>query len=100
MIRTQLWNALAKQGLERIESVGKPFDPHLHHAIESVENAAHPEGVMRRGDAARLYVSRPCAASRDGPRISGAFELESRILISASIDYGRSLGASVFAVPI
>jgi molecular chaperone GrpE len=46
MIRGQLWSALAKQGLERIQSVGKEFDPHLHHAIESVETADHAEGVV------------------------------------------------------
>ncbi|MGA7915386.1 MAG: nucleotide exchange factor GrpE [Candidatus Acidiferrales bacterium] len=46
MIRGQLWSALAKQGLERIQSVGKEFDPNLHHAIESVETAEHAEGVV------------------------------------------------------
>jgi molecular chaperone GrpE len=46
MIRGQLWSALAKQGLERIQSVGKEFDPHLHHAIESVETGEHAEGVV------------------------------------------------------
>lgn len=46
MIRTQLWSALKKQGLERVESVGMPFDPHLHHAIESVQDTAQPEGVV------------------------------------------------------
>ncbi|MFZ1033372.1 MAG: nucleotide exchange factor GrpE, partial [Candidatus Acidiferrales bacterium] len=46
MIRGQLWSALAKQGLERIQSVGKEFDPNLHHAIESVETADHAEGVV------------------------------------------------------
>jgi molecular chaperone GrpE len=46
MIRGQLWSALAKQGLERIQSVGKEFDPHMHHAIENVETAEHAEGVV------------------------------------------------------
>jgi molecular chaperone GrpE len=46
MIRGQLWSALAKQGLERIPSVGTEFDPHLHHAIENVETAEHPEGKV------------------------------------------------------
>ena len=46
MIRGQLWSALAKQGLERIQSVGKEFDPHLHHAIENVETAEHAPGVV------------------------------------------------------
>jgi molecular chaperone GrpE len=46
MIRGQLWSALAKQGLERVQSVGKEFDPHLHHAIENVETADHAPGVV------------------------------------------------------
>jgi molecular chaperone GrpE len=46
IIRTQLWNALAKQGLEPIEAVGKPFDPNLHHAIENVPTASQPEGTV------------------------------------------------------
>ena len=46
IIRTQLWNALAKQGLQPIEAVGKPFDPNLHHAIENVPTAAQPEGTV------------------------------------------------------
>jgi molecular chaperone GrpE len=46
IIRTQLWNALAKQGLEPIEAVGKQFDPNLHHAIENVPTASQPEGTV------------------------------------------------------
>ncbi|MGD0426146.1 MAG: nucleotide exchange factor GrpE [Candidatus Acidiferrales bacterium] len=46
IIRTQLWNALAKQGLQPIEAVGKPFDPNLHHAIENVPTASQPEGTV------------------------------------------------------
>jgi molecular chaperone GrpE len=46
MIRRQLSELLAKQGLKRIESVGKEFNPHLHHAIESVETHQHPDGFV------------------------------------------------------
>ena len=46
MIRGQLWSALAKQGVERIQAVGQAFDPHLHHAVENVETAEHAEGVV------------------------------------------------------
>jgi molecular chaperone GrpE len=46
MIRTQMWNGLAKQGLERIDTAGKEFDPNLHHAIESVPNTLHAEGTV------------------------------------------------------
>jgi molecular chaperone GrpE len=46
MIRTQMWNGLAKQGLERIDTAGKEFDPNLHHAIESVPNTNQAEGTV------------------------------------------------------
>ena len=46
LIRTQLWSVLTKQGLQPIEAVGKPFDPHLHHAIENVPTADQPEGTV------------------------------------------------------
>lgn len=46
MIRRQLSDVLEKQGLKRIESVGKEFNPHFHHAIERVETHQHPDGVV------------------------------------------------------
>jgi molecular chaperone GrpE len=46
LIQKQLWDLLAKQGVERIDAVGKQFDPHLHHAIESVETTEHEEDTV------------------------------------------------------
>jgi molecular chaperone GrpE len=46
LIRRQLSDALAKQGLQRIEAVGKEFDPHRHHAIESVETTKETDGTV------------------------------------------------------
>ncbi len=46
LIRRQLWDAVAKQGLKRIESVGKEFNPHFHHAIETVETSDQPDGMV------------------------------------------------------
>lgn len=46
LIRKQLGDLLAKQGLERIESRGKRFDPHFHHAIERMETAEHEDGTV------------------------------------------------------
>lgn len=46
LIHRQLWDALTKQGLERIESEGKNFDPHVHHAIGRVETLDHPDGTV------------------------------------------------------
>ena len=46
LIRRQLWDALSKQGVARIESVGKEFDPHMHHAIAKAETTDHPDGTV------------------------------------------------------
>jgi molecular chaperone GrpE len=46
MIQRQLSDALAKQGLKRIESVGKEFNPHFHHALDRVETHEHPDGMI------------------------------------------------------
>ena len=46
LIRRQLGDALAKQGVVRIESVGKEFNPHFHHAIDRVETSEHPDGTV------------------------------------------------------
>jgi molecular chaperone GrpE len=46
LIRKQLWDLLAKQGVERIDAIDKQFDPHMHHAIESVETTEHEEGTV------------------------------------------------------
>jgi molecular chaperone GrpE len=37
LIRKQLWDTIAKHGVQRIEAAGKIFDPNLHQAIERVE---------------------------------------------------------------
>ena len=46
LIRAQMWAGLAKQGVERIDTTGKEFDPSLHHAIERVENSDEAEGMV------------------------------------------------------
>jgi len=46
LIYRQLWDTLARHGLERIVAAGKPFDPHYHQAIERVESDDHPEGTV------------------------------------------------------
>ena len=39
MIYNRMFETMKKLGLEPIESAGKPFDPHVHQAIERVETA-------------------------------------------------------------
>lgn len=46
LIYKQLWESLEKQGLERIEAMGKTFDPHMHQAIERVETDEHADGAV------------------------------------------------------
>jgi molecular chaperone GrpE len=46
LIRRQLWETLAKQGLARVDAVGQEFNPHFHHAIERVETVEHAEGMV------------------------------------------------------
>lgn len=46
LIYRQLWDVLSKQGLKRIESAGKAFDPHFHHAIQQVETSDVPDGQV------------------------------------------------------
>ncbi len=46
LIRRQLWDLLAKQGVKRIEASGEQFNPHLHHAIENVEGTDQAEGTV------------------------------------------------------
>lgn len=46
MVRRKLWNVLTNEGLCSIESVGKPFDPHLHEAVLEIKTSDHPEGTV------------------------------------------------------
>ncbi|RYG74742.1 nucleotide exchange factor GrpE [Lentibacillus lipolyticus] len=47
MVYRQLKDALANHGVEEIESVGKPFDPTIHHAVMQEEDEeAEPETVI------------------------------------------------------
>jgi molecular chaperone GrpE len=46
LVRKQLWDSMARQGVERIDAAGKLFDPHIHQAIERIESKAHPDGSV------------------------------------------------------
>jgi len=48
-IRMLMWHlneVLRNEGLEPIATVGQAFDPHVHEAIESVEDSDQPEGTV------------------------------------------------------
>lgn len=82
LIRKQLADALAKQGLERIETEGKGFDPHVHHAIERVETNEQPDGAvlgeLQAGYSYHGKVLRPAmvrvAANRSDEETAGVQE--------------------------
>ncbi len=46
LIRKQLWDVLARHGVQRVDASGKIFDPHLHQAIERVESTEFPDGLI------------------------------------------------------
>jgi molecular chaperone GrpE len=46
LIYKQLLDQIARLGAERIDPLGKPFDPHLHQAVDRVESSEHPDGTI------------------------------------------------------
>ena len=46
LIYRQLLDNIAKLGVERIDPVGKSFDPHLHQAMERTETTEHEDGKI------------------------------------------------------
>jgi len=63
LIYRQLLDVFVRYGLEPIEAVGRPFDPHLHHAVERVESAEREDGIVieehQKGYLFRERVLRP-----------------------------------------
>lgn len=46
LIYKQLLENIAKLGAERIDPAGKPFDPHLHQAVDRAETTEHADGTI------------------------------------------------------
>lgn len=46
IVLKQFVDTLEKMGIQRINAVGQPFDPSLHEAIQHMESAEHPAGVV------------------------------------------------------
>ncbi len=46
MVIRQFTDTLGKLGVDRIASVGLPFDPSLHEAIQHLESTEHPPGTV------------------------------------------------------
>lgn len=46
MVLKFFYDTLSKTGVQRIETVGKPFDPTVHDAFQQVETSEHPPGTV------------------------------------------------------
>jgi molecular chaperone GrpE len=46
MVLKQLSDSLGKLGVERVATVGTPFDPAVHEAVSHIETAEHPPGSV------------------------------------------------------
>jgi molecular chaperone GrpE len=46
LIFKQLVDNVTKLGAERIDPIGKAFDPHLHQAVDRAETTDHPDGTI------------------------------------------------------
>lgn len=46
LIYKQLLDNITKLGVERIDPMGKPFDPHLHQAMDRTETMEHEDGTI------------------------------------------------------
>ncbi len=65
MVQSQLEKVLREAGVEAIDSVGHPFDPHRHEALGHHESEEHPEGhvlmQMRKGYKLKDRLLRPAS---------------------------------------
>ena len=46
MVQWQMNEVMRGEGLNPVATVGEPFNPYLHEAIEAVENSDQPEGTI------------------------------------------------------
>jgi molecular chaperone GrpE len=46
LIYRQLLDHVTRLGAERVDPVGKPFDPHLHQAVDRAETTEHADGTI------------------------------------------------------
>lgn len=71
------WHAVMRKfEMERIDAVGKPFDPHHHEALSHMPSEEHPEGVV-----AAQHVA--------GYTLSGRLLRPAKVLVSAGAPAAR-----------
>ena len=65
MVLAQFQQVLREAGVEAIDAVGQPFDPHRHEALGHQESADHPEGHVimqtRKGYKLKDRLLRPAS---------------------------------------
>ncbi|RMG98423.1 MAG: nucleotide exchange factor GrpE [Deltaproteobacteria bacterium] len=75
MVRDEFLKALAHEGIEPIDAVGKPFDPQLHDALHQEDSDEHPPGtVLREFEKGYLHgerLLRPARVIVAGPGSKG-----------------------------
>jgi molecular chaperone GrpE len=74
MVKKQFEGLLAKNNVQRIKAVGKPFDPHLHQAMQQIPTADHPPMTVlqeyERGYTLNERVVRPSTVVVSAPPAS------------------------------
>jgi molecular chaperone GrpE len=74
LVEKQMREILEKMGMKRIDALGQPFDPQLHHAVELVPTEAHEDhtviGVFQQGYLFQDKLLRP-AMVRVASRATG-----------------------------
>jgi molecular chaperone GrpE len=83
LVQRQFTEALGREGIARVVTVGRPFDPSVHEAIQQVETNEHDAGMViaevqpgyTQGDrllrAAMVVVARPKAGDEPNGESSG-----------------------------
>jgi molecular chaperone GrpE len=46
MVQRQFVEALSREGISRVPTIGQPFDPSVHEAIQQVETSEHAPGTV------------------------------------------------------
>lgn len=75
MVRDEFMGALRKHGIEAVPSLGVPFDPTIHDALQQVDSPDHPPGVVvrefERGYRMGERLIRPARVIIAGPGSTG-----------------------------
>ncbi len=76
MVRDEFLAALRKHGIEPVPSVGTPFDPTMHDALQQIDSPEHAPGVVvrefERGYRFGERLLRPARVIIAGPGSTGA----------------------------